>query len=693
MNRLAILALACAATVAAQAPPESQQRDLKVEKIAPSKPATPELTPAKTAAIPRSYALVIGISAYQNLGAAQQLHFAERDADSIYSILISPDGGNFRAENVHKLSGSKATLANLRRELEQWLPGVAKDDDRVLIYFAGHGFVFGGSGYLAPYDFDVQHPETTGYPMESLGRVFGSAIKGRWKVLLTDSCHSGAITPETKPELVNGKLLSLDPSLFSLTASRDREQSLESPDLGGGHGVFTYYVVKGMEGAADENGDGIVNADELAEYVHRNVREYTQGRQNPTSERGSFDPNMLLAYNPGGIAPGAPPAPKFGTLIFESNMDGVELFVDNNSAGLLKKGEPFRMPGLQPGLHQIKAVKMGYEPDGPREEMVYPGQESTVRVRILIPRRRDKAATDAVDKGIEYYTRGGEPNYRKAEQEFDKALSIDSSYSQAALYLGRTQNALFEEEKAEAAFKRAIEIDPDYTEARSSYAGMLFDLGNFDEAIRQLNVVLQREPNNTTALYLLAGAYLRKEAYPQSIESARKAISLNPNNAEVHFYLAEALRMNRQFGDSIPEYREYLRLSNFDTKLAGKFNYYVAGYLFGVGRKKRASQQDIWRDLRSEAYFGLCDSSRKLKQFDEAISDCRNALSYTPDDALTHYAIALAYAQKANAENSTEAAAAAEEHFRRMISINPDLAESANARKMLTSIEAELAKR
>src|SRR5215472_13590523 len=134
--------------------------------------------------------------------------------------------------------------------------------------------------------------------------------------------------------------------------------------------------------------------------------------------------------------------------------------------------------------------------------MVYPGQESTVRLRILIPRRRDKAATDSLDKGIEFYTRGGEPNYRKAQQEFEKALSIDSTYSQAALYLGRTYNALFEEDKAETYFRKAIEIDPDYTEAHASFAGMLLDTGNVDEAIRQLNVAVQRDPNHGMAWYL-----------------------------------------------------------------------------------------------------------------------------------------------------------------------------------------------
>ncbi len=86
--------------------------------------------------------------------------------------------------------------------------------------------------------------------------------------------------------------------MFSLTASRDRERSFESKEWGDGHGIFTYYVVKGLEGEADESGDGIVTADELAEYVRRNVREVTKGQQNPTSDRGSFDPNMILAYMP-----------------------------------------------------------------------------------------------------------------------------------------------------------------------------------------------------------------------------------------------------------------------------------------------------------------------------------------------------------------------------------------------------------
>ena len=131
----------------------------------------------------------------------KQLRFAERDAQSIYTILISPEGGSFKAENVHVLTGAKATLASLRQEIDNWLPSVAQPDDRVLIYFAGHGFVYQGKGYLAPYDVDLDNIAATGYPMDELGSVIGGKIRAKYKILLTDACHSGAISPEDTQSL------------------------------------------------------------------------------------------------------------------------------------------------------------------------------------------------------------------------------------------------------------------------------------------------------------------------------------------------------------------------------------------------------------------------------------------------------------------------------------------------------------
>jgi len=681
----ASLVLLAAGLALAQQP---AQRDLKVEKDVTPATTAPAAKPAAVQ-IPRSYALVIGIAKYKNLTAGQQLQYSERDAEGIYSILISPEGGNYRAENVHTLIGPKATLANIRKELEEWLPSVAKEEDRVLVYFAGHGFVAAGQAYLAPYDIVVDQIAKTAYPMATVGSVFGK-IRAKWKVLLTDSCHSGAVTPDGDVQTINRSLIDMTRSVFSLTASRDRERSFESPDWGGGHGIFTYYVVRGMEGEADADRNGVVTADELAEYVRTNVREATKMQQNPTSDRSSFDPNMLLAYVPSHAAAGAPPPPKFGALIIESNMDGVEVFLDGKSVGTVTKSQPLRLPGLVPGTHTIQGVKMGYEPDGPREETVYPGQEKTVSIRIMILRRRAQAAVDSFEKGLEFYNKGFEDNYKKAAENFQKALAADAKYSQAALYLGRTYNALFDEQKAKQAFQKAIEIDPDYLEARASYAGMLLDIGDTDEAVRQLTVVGQRDPKNAMAQYLLAQSFRMKEQYPQSIEAARKAIQLNPSNPEPHFWLAESLRMSAAYDKSVAEYGEYLRLSDFDSKLAGKLNYYVLGYLAGFGKKKRAAQQDIWKDLRSLAYFGICDCQRKQSSWDAAIGNCQKALSYDPDDPYVHYALGLVYARKAQATGSVENLPAARQHFVAMLKINGDMSEADYARKNIASIDAAM---
>ncbi len=667
-------------------PQQDQNRDLTFKKD------TTKLAGQATVKIPRSYALVVGISKYQNLPPEAQLEYPDRDAESVYTVLISAEGGQFPAENVHKLINENATAANIKKELETWLPSVTKDDDRVLIYFAGHGFVSSGKAYIAPYDIDLKNIPGTSYPMEQLGADIGGKINGKWKVLVTDSCHSGAITPEADRAKVNQTLLDLQKSLFSITASRDREQSFESDKWGGGHGIFTYYVVKGMEGEADTNGDGVVSADELAEYVHTNVRLATNAAQNPTSERGSFDPNMVLAYNPGHVTAGNLPPPKYGTLIIETNMDGTEVFVDGKSAGVVNKAAALRLPGIEPGAHTIKSVHLGYEPDGPREEQVYPGQDTTVSVRILIARNRNHSAVEHFDKGIEYYNKGFEQNYRKAAGEFETALQLDPKYSQAALYLGRVNNALYQDDKALASFRTAIEIDPDYLEARSSYAGALLDGGDLDEAVRQLNTVTQREPNNGVAWYLLSQAYARKGSFDQAIVASRKAVELTPKNAEAHFWLAESLRYKHGCAESEAEYKSYLALSNFDSGFGGQMNYYLAGYLFGMGSKRRAAQTDIWKELRGKANVGLCDCEWIQKQFDTAINYCQAALGYSPADLFANYRLGIVYSEKYNQSGSVGLLAAARKHFEDVIAVNPDAVEAGRARAYVRNIDDVLAR-
>jgi tetratricopeptide (TPR) repeat protein len=676
--------------------PNENARDLKPVHSS-------ENSASSLSAVPESYALVIGIAHYANLPESAQLQYPDRDAQSIYTTLISQQGGEFPANHVHVLTGAQATRANILQELEGWLSAVTGPNDRVLIYFAGHGFMSGGKGYLAPYDIDLHNIAGTAIAMDMVGTLIGTKIQGKWKVLLTDACHSGAITPETDPIQVNHMLLDLHQSIFSLTASRDREQSFESAEQGGGHGIFTYYVVRGLAGAADANGDGVVTADELAEYVHSNVRDATGGRQNPTSERGSFDSNMVLAFNPEHVKPAALPNLQYGALIVQTNMDNTELWLDGKEVGVLRKAAALRLPGLTPGSHTIKGVHMGYEPDGPREEIVYPGQETTVNVRILIPRQHAQAAEDLLDGAVADYKKGFEANYKKAEAKLNQAVTIDPNHSAAWMYLGRVENALWADEKASAAFQRAIAIDPDYEEARVSYAAALLDQGALDEAVRQLNAALQQKPDDGTALYLLSQAYAREGDFAHGKAAALNAVKAAPGNGEAHFWLAECERHLNEAAAAEVEYRQYLQLTNFNSGAMGNVNYYVAGFLLGIGRKRRAAEQDIWREQQGQANLGICDCEWMQKRDDAAIPYCQKALNLMPTDLWANYRLGLIYIEKANAgaqgmggpelsaQDVMKLLSEAKVRFGNVVAANPDTDEASRARQYIAKIDAALA--
>jgi len=263
---------------------------------------------------------------------------------------------------------------------------------------------------------------------------------------------------------------------------------------------------------------------------------------------------------------------------------------------------------------------------------------------------------------------------------------MDSPYTQPPFYLARCYSAMFDQENAAKYFKKAIEIDPDYMEARANYAGMLLDRLDMDEALRQLNTVLQREPNNVEALTHQAQAYRLKGLYPQAIESARMAIQLAPNSGEPHLWLGDSLRLSNQDGAAEVEYEKCLKLTNFDSKLAGQLNYYVIGSLIGLGKRHKASEHDIWRDLRSLTYFGLCDSERRQNHYDTAIAFCQKSLSYSPLDPYAHYALGLTYAHRANDNNSPGDLDPALKHLREMLDINPDMDEAKNASATIANI-------
>ena len=73
------------------------------------------------------------------------------------------------------------------------------------------------------------------------------------------------------------------------------QYSQESQKFGGGHGMFTYYLLKMLQGEADYSKDNSVSLWGIIPYLSEQVRRATRNAQTPTVA-GRFDPALSIHF-------------------------------------------------------------------------------------------------------------------------------------------------------------------------------------------------------------------------------------------------------------------------------------------------------------------------------------------------------------------------------------------------------------
>ena len=262
---------------------------------APERLLGPAAPPEKVAG--ERYAVIVGISRYGHGGMGfSNLRFASRDATAFRDFLLSPGGGSFKPDNIRFLVDQAATSENVRSALFTFLTK-PRPEDMVVIYWAGHGAPDPNDRrnlYLLTYDTRAEDMGGTAFPMWQLQDVFGRILKAKRVITFTDSCHSYGISGQAlrasaaENNLVNQYLsrYASEGDRAVVTASDISQLSYEGEDWGGGHGVFTFYLLRGLEGEADANQDGTVTAGELFAYVRDRVSKATDGDQRPVAFPG-----------------------------------------------------------------------------------------------------------------------------------------------------------------------------------------------------------------------------------------------------------------------------------------------------------------------------------------------------------------------------------------------------------------------
>lgn len=256
--------------------------------------------------VPQKWAVIVGVSDYRDTR-IPALRYSARDAQTFCDWLVSPQGGKYAPANVKLLINENATLYNIKEALFTWLKQ-AIEEDMVLIYFSGHGSPESPDSlenlFLLPYDSDYDAIGVTGFPMWDIETALKRFISAKKVVVIADACHAGGIGAEflrtrrgmiVKPRINSAlhNLAKVGDGVAVITASDDKQLSLEGQQWGGGHGVFTWFLLKGLEGEADYSGDGNVTLGELIPYVSEQVRRETRNSQCPTVA-GRFDPALTI---------------------------------------------------------------------------------------------------------------------------------------------------------------------------------------------------------------------------------------------------------------------------------------------------------------------------------------------------------------------------------------------------------------
>jgi hypothetical protein len=305
----------------------------------------------------RKFAVVVGIPQSSD-PAWRPLRFAQKDADDLGRVLRDPLRGQFA--NVAVLSSPlDTTKAGLLEAAHRLALQAANGDDVMLFYVSAHGTLARDHRgtlrrYLVTSDAHMNDVSGTALSVEELQTVLNATASHR-RVVVLATCHSGngksLLPQDMSDELASIKggwieqplevgsraSVVLSASDFGETA---REDELLQND------IYTHFLVEGLSGAADRNGDGAVTATEAHDFARRRTWAFSAGRQRPSAEllEVGADPIVLAGTSDHLGRP--------ELFSYAAHLDGVTVRVDGEPRGELPGGI-----AVDSGRHRLELTK------------------------------------------------------------------------------------------------------------------------------------------------------------------------------------------------------------------------------------------------------------------------------------------------------------------------------------------------
>jgi hypothetical protein len=216
---------------------------------------------------PRAVALIIGVDQYESIPRAE---FAENDARTFHDYAVKALG--VPSDRVMLLAGKEARRLSVEKALQNWVkPLLAKGDSDVTVFFSGHGLASddGRDLFLLPYDGDRSLLAQSAIRRRELVDTLLEAGAASVTMFL-DTCYSGgtrggeSLIADARPVLLVAKDGAI-PDKVTILAAAGNDQ-LSSNLVPAKHGLFSYFLMKGLEGDASP-GQRSITAAQLAGYL------------------------------------------------------------------------------------------------------------------------------------------------------------------------------------------------------------------------------------------------------------------------------------------------------------------------------------------------------------------------------------------------------------------------------------------
>jgi len=268
-------------------------------QVADSRPAIPRLNP-ENMLVKQSrdaVAIIIGIENYRRVAKAD---FANADAKEFYTYATRALG--IKPENIKLLVDDGADLSDILNAFQNWLPlKVNKGKTDVYVFYSGHGYPSqdGKSLYFLPFNVDKQYLDRTSVKQKEIVSALQKA-QAKSVTMFIDACYSGqtrngeVLVAGIKPVFITTEERAYPPEFTVITASAADQFSSASQDLK--HGIFSFYLMKALEGDADENKDGRITSGELQRYLSDMVGRQAMGLNRTQNTQLFGDADRVLVW-------------------------------------------------------------------------------------------------------------------------------------------------------------------------------------------------------------------------------------------------------------------------------------------------------------------------------------------------------------------------------------------------------------